>query len=1418
MTLPNRWRLPLALVAMLLATLCSSIAPSPAIAQEEDPEGAPVSYTVRRIDFPPYIVFSEFPYEAFAVRWVIEFPSVPGASEYYVEVTTRAFDGSDEIFGSIHPENEHTDDVSLALPEKPVQTVTAPPGVHWVGVWSGGWPVIYPWAADESFQQNFRGARVFARRPCDLVAWTVTETDDVPVGEEFTVQTRLEAQLADGDGSITNIDWTPLEISPPGLVEVVSGPTPPGIPSNFVLESGDGVGRIYVLRVVAPGAVTLKSSATGLCPTGETVTSVPQPREITLTADVLDVKVELEPAVIDLEEDEDAVPIPQDVTATVTIKNIHSQPLEAVRLIDLRARPREIPPPLPPPLAVLGGPFSPAGPVADPSELGTLDPGETVVRTYDLRAQGAGTIDVTAYASGALPGSTERLTSSGTKKIDIKDDVLFVLDTDIESVGFVGADPIVPGGSSWRVVGTIENRSKEETLVVQLSPELVGNASYAQPIPDGTTAPDAQCAVGIVRELEPEEVVPFRAPVRTEENGGTRGIVTYRPRVWIKNDDGSRTLIHDERATPALLDDRVVVTDGSGEHMVRVDTSDETPRQPFADEVVGHFLVGTVDGLGTFAEGIWNLVEMAGQAVAVVLSPWEYPERFSRGAHLLSDFITSAFRGLSDLDREQFFAEVGAGLEAAGMAWDQINLGIEQYFTTLTTAWETGDSATVARFWGEIAGENPDLAIGFAFSVCKLGAKGARYAGRGLAGFKASEAASLEARVAAGVRALKPWDDISAAARAQLFGIDPASDEVFRKFAAKGFVLAVRRRGSRAIAKLRPPARFVTKPYHLKAKNVSDIDVDWLGFPGDRLDEVLIKEPPPWAEVRARLLDQEPDVIEEVRLRWQTRAEEWWGKGVDDAGVGGDFAKSERAQWQRHQEGGIPYNKTSIEGQVDNFDKGVVPPEDLEQVLKQFETETLAGTDGREVLVAKIEGKGVTGDIDPMYIGRPDGRGFQDLTDAERLEVYKLFRDLGFQHPESATWKNAKVNAYFEEFSIHNPSREALAMYHPDGRVVAAFFDPGKSWLNPSTWKSFYMFFRGGTTMMRSEDPDVPGLVASLQEEIRLAAEPRAVYVGPGTWALVSPNCPGGSTIQALATATCPCQVGFDTTPDALVLRQSGIGTFERWTSYDGWTPYVPPDPALTITPQTYLSELAPLGSIRLAVGDLAAMGFDPGAHAWFQPGQTIVINPGGATEETATIASLGSLILTAPLRFTHLPRETVAVVGAAQTTPPDERMLSGHALLLSQNPKKPDSRRAQVVSKDRAQLDLGSDVDVAALQAADGWLRVRAAGDGGFDVTYPLPAGGWKPLKAKKPAKGLKHPGHGPITKVVLTSGKQLLVTAKGQALGIDLATKLGPVQVELALGARRYCLEFGGRERFKAGKRLLRRKSERATACPGS
>ena len=1030
-------------------------------------------------------------------------------------------------------------------------------------------------------------------------------------------------------------------------------------PTDF-LAPGESWTQVFPWKATQYGEVKFAFRVAGFHEDGTRFLTAPmESAPVKIAGDLMKVEVEVNPSVVELEEDQNGEPVFEDVLATIRITNLHDGPLENVEIFGFSARPLEEPPPVPVPLAIVDGPFDPAVPESPSSiQLGTLEKDQTLIRTYNLRAQAKGKSEVNALIQADNPFGGDFVRSSGETEIDIKQDLLLVFDTSVENVFFRKSTPFALGGNTWRIFGSLENRSEDETLLVQITPELTGNAFYAQPIPEGTVAPDQECACGILQELEPEEKVSFYAPVRTLDTGGTRGTVLYRPKVWIKADDGTLTLIHDERSAPAgggppILDDRIVVTHGSGNHTVSVDVSDEHPKQPFADELIGHFLVGTVDGLGNFAEGIVGMIQLARDVAARLEAPWTWPRKYANACFLLAEYYANTVAGLSGPDRAQFETELrvdlNEALEVSSAVMNQMIGAFNQSVTDLTVAWETGDTVAVTRFWGEFAGENPDLAIGIAYGFCKLGAKSSRYAARGLQGFKASEAATLEARIAAGIRALKPWDELNYAQLAKLFGIDEVSHNLFKEFSAKGFVLAVRRRGSRTIAKLKSGG-YVTKPYHMKAKNVNHIDVDWLEFPEGKLDEVVIKQPPTWPEVLERMKNQEPDLIGEVRLRWEKRAEEWWGKGVDDNGLGGNFAKSERKTLlDMQQNGEIAYSQGSVEGLVDNFDEGfAIPQDDLKQVQKKFELEE--GPNGE--LIPKIEGKLVTGDIDPMYVGRADGRGWVDMTDEERLEVYRIFRDLGLEHPESRTWRNSKVNEYFEEFSVHNPDREAMAMYLPDGRVIAAFFDPGKSWFNPQNWKDFYLFFRGGTTMLNSSQPTAEGLAAAFAEEIARADAPRPVYVGPGSWALISPDCPANSGLRAQSAVTepqpCPCDVTYSNSSDALVLRQTFTNAFEEWTVEEGWHPYTPPSLVMKVKPQTYLASFAATGSTVIEIGALSDLGLNEGANEWFESGQAIVINPGGYNEEYATVTGLGSLALAGPLQFTHEPRETVVALGSA--------------------------------------------------------------------------------------------------------------------------------------------------------------------------
>jgi hypothetical protein len=106
-------------------------------------------------------------------------------------------------------------------------------------------------------------------------------------------------------------------------------------------------------------------------------------------------------------------------------------------------------------------------------------------------------------------------------------------------------------------------------------------------------------------------------------------------------------------------------------------------------------------------------------------------------------------------------------------------------------------------------------------------------------------------------------------------------------------------------------------------------------------------------------------------------------------------------------------------------------------------------------------------------------------------------------------------------------------------------------------------------------------------------------------------------------------------------------------------------------------------------------------------------------------------------------------------------------------------------------------------------WTGDELAGD------YALPA--WRYLKSKRPEKGYRLTGDGPIAQVLVRASKGIRIVGKGGLLAHRLGdTAPGVVAVELTLGAaRRYCLAFGGREKFKPERRLRRKASDAPSGC---
>jgi hypothetical protein len=154
-----------------------------------------------------------------------------------------------------------------------------------------------------------------------------------------------------------------------------------------------------------------------------------------------------------------------------------------------------------------------------------------------------------------------------------------------------------------------------------------------------------------------------------------------------------------------------------------------------------------------------------------------------------------------------------------------------------------------------------------------------------------------------------------------------------------------------------------------------------------------------------------------------------------------------------------------------------------------------------------------------------------------------------------------------------------------------------------------------------------------------------------------------------------------------------------------------------------------------------------------------------------------------------------------------NDAYVGGAKLILRDHPVHPARRRLTFRSDDAAGLGLGGN-DASALLAEGGRLRIVGIGGDAFDTEYALAPSRWALLDASDPAAGVRYANSdGPIGKIVFRAGESVRLTGKGAQLGHSLGSEPALVQVDLQLGGRRYCAEFGGAShRFVRGARLAR------------
>jgi glucose/arabinose dehydrogenase len=184
--------------------------------------------------------------------------------------------------------------------------------------------------------------------------------------------------------------------------------------------------------------------------------------------------------------------------------------------------------------------------------------------------------------------------------------------------------------------------------------------------------------------------------------------------------------------------------------------------------------------------------------------------------------------------------------------------------------------------------------------------------------------------------------------------------------------------------------------------------------------------------------------------------------------------------------------------------------------------------------------------------------------------------------------------------------------------------------------------------------------------------------------------------------------------------------------------------------------------------------------------------------------------IVSAGVSTTTVTNTTATSTTTSTTLPGEATLLPGRKLRVKQT--KAGTQRLVMVVKDAA---LAAPVPCT----VDGELVIEALGAGGGVRRIPLLAQLWKPLKAKRPERGCKY-RRGPIAMTVLVkAGTMLKVVARGDDLGVPLATDPRPVRIEVRHGAARHCVEFGGEKgKHEPNEKLIAKRAATATECPGA
>ncbi|CAA9510700.1 MAG: hypothetical protein AVDCRST_MAG85-2320 [uncultured Solirubrobacteraceae bacterium] len=1090
------------------------------------------------------------------------------------------------------------------------------------------------------------GLRVVLRYADDL-----TPGYRFPLGEDVPAQ--VVVSVADtAPGAIKDIVFDENGV----LAEVendVVDLTVPEPPAKFQLAPG--ASRTFDVKIKGRtrGTTALRTAVAGKDALGRTAESAD--REVLKVGHDLQVTLTPTPTELDLEVDRTTDPPtikPKPVELAVKVENVSGEAVKNARL-DLQMAVRSLvgrDPAAPFPLqleAALGPPETPlTNAAARDLEVGDLAVGASKTLRFRAQAKDKALVDVIGVATGKAGDPERTVTGRAKTEVRIAQPALLLLTASGDRHGAVKA------GKRWNFAGHVKNLSPDEDITIFL--RTVKRENVAEGQLDMLGDPDA-CGCGVFRRLEPGERLPvYGSVVASTTTAGTRG--------YLKMDLSGKRHTYDDQGTAVDVPvgpTQIVIAEGADERTLSIDRTDPPTPDFTLTEAAWLLSDSAARTLGERVTGAWESASAA-LAYAQSLDMASAMAGLQQVALYVREEVPEAYQAAKDDMVRTLLAfddqlDSGQALAIADEAFAKATVATRDAYDQMT--WQ--DVAT--KSGAVLASNGPDLALEAvlpAIAACKLLKRG----GKAAMTRRADELARTRpARInQKGRNSLEPGDEISDLLARKLWGVDGVIDSQLLAYAKeKKLMIAVRDRSPGSIRRL--AEGMLPKWEAVKAKNVSDLDVQWLGFHKTHLDTAMLKQMPPEADLVRRLNEAnvDEDTYFQVLARYDQRKKEWDGK--------------DRMQMEAYERDGVIIKPTAEVG-LNPLDNGIPADNVFEDVDYELLRAGKKGDRSGEYLEATTDGlpayqprahhdgkfRAMTGDMDPIAFLDENG---QIPSDEVRQDIYRDLAKMGFQHPESLTWKMKDLRLkYLWDFDIRNPLADALLVYHPDGSRRAGFFDSGKSRLDEPD-KGFMKI--EGTTLKFSAGPPTAGPVPLV---LPPATDP-PVYLTPG-----------GSAGANLSS-----------TPGTRLIRRNPNGTFSEWTPEGGWQPYeLPSGQTLTTLPQTAVRTEVKAGETRIDIAEQAALILAPGAQAWFKPGDLVVIDPGGPNEEFITVEALGSIIAAAALEKDHVPGEMIAVVpqrvaaaaGVDQAATPAPPAL-GRGPVLPVAPLRPAAPRLSAVKLD---------------------------------------------------------------------------------------------------------------------------------------